>query len=67
MKTNKALLSFVQQVTDKDLLPIHLSNKVKKPKWAKPVKIYSKASTRSLLSSEAAEREADRAKKQIRK
>ena len=63
MKINKALLSFAQQVTDEDLLLTHLPNKVKKPKWAKPIKIYGKASAWSLLGSEAAEREADRAEK----
>src|SRR5205085_4156666 len=52
---------------DEDLLPTHLPNKVKKPKWAKPIKIHGKASARSLLGSEAAEREANRAEKQVRK
>jgi hypothetical protein len=63
MKTNKALLSFAQQVTDEDLLPTRLPDKVQKPKWAKPVKTHGKASARSLIGSEATEREADRAEK----
>ena len=32
IKINKTLLSFAQQVTDKDLLPIYLPNKIKKSK-----------------------------------
>ena len=58
MKTNKALLNFAQQVADEDLLPTCLPDKIQKPKWAKPIKAYGKASARSLTGAEAAEKEA---------
>ena len=32
LKTNKALLEFADQVAQDDLLPTHLSDRVKKPK-----------------------------------
>ena len=62
-KTNKALLEFAEQVTQDDLLPTRLPDKVKKPKWAKPRKPHSKASGRSFTGAEAAEMAADKAEK----
>ena len=43
VKTNRALLSFAEQVTHDDLLPARLSDKVKQPKWAKPRKSHGNA------------------------
>ena len=51
----------MEQIRDEDLLPIRLPNKIQKPKWAKPIKAYGKASVRSLTGPEAAEKEADKA------
>lgn len=62
IKTNKALLDFARQVTEDDLLPIRLPDKVKKPKWAKLRKPHGKASARSFTGAEAAEIAANQAK-----
>ena len=62
VKTNRALLSFAEQIRDEDLLPKRLPDKIQKPKWAKPIKAHGKASARSLTGSKAAEKEADKAK-----
>jgi hypothetical protein len=59
VKTNRALLGFTRQIINEDLLPIRLPDKIQKPKWAKPIKAYIKASARSLTGLEAAEKEAD--------
>ena len=48
LKTNKALLEFADQVAQDDVLPTHLPDKVKKPKWAKPRKPHSRASARAF-------------------
>jgi hypothetical protein len=61
LKTNKALLEFADKVAQDDLLPTRLPDKVKKPKWAKPRKIYGKASARSHTGAEAAEITSNRA------
>ena len=55
IKTNKALLEFAGQVAKDNLLPTHLPDKVKKPKWAKPRKTHGNASARSYTGAEAAE------------
>ena len=47
---------------DKGLLPIQLPDKIKKPKWAKPIKTYGKASVRLLIGAEAAKKKADKIK-----
>src|SRR5438874_8733302 len=52
---------------DEGLLPIQLPDKIKKPKWAKPIKTHGKASTRSLTGAEAAEKEADKAETEAQK
>jgi hypothetical protein len=62
-KTNRALLEFADQVAQDDLLPTHLPDKVKKPKWAKPRKPHGKASGRSFTGTEAAEMAADKTEK----
>src|SRR5947207_13348970 len=65
VKTNRALLSFAEQIMEEDLLPKRLPDKIRKPKWAKPVKANGKASARSLTGSEAAEKEADKAETEV--
>jgi len=52
---------------DENLLPIRLPDKIQKPKWAKPIKAYGKASARSLTGPEAAEKQADQAEIKARK
>jgi hypothetical protein len=52
---------------DENLLPIRLPDKIQKPKWAKPIKAYGKASAQSLTGPEAAEKEADQAEIKARK
>ena len=49
LKTNKALLEFADQIAQDDLLPTRLSDKVKKPKWAKPRKPHGKAEKSSRV------------------
>jgi hypothetical protein len=66
LKTNKALLEFAEQIAQDDLLPTHLLDKVKKPKWAKPGKPHGKVSARSFTGAEAAEIAADKAEKSSR-
>jgi len=61
------LLGFAEQIRDEDLLPIRLPDKVRKPKWAKPIKAHGKASARSLTGPEAAEKEADKAEMEAQK
>jgi len=61
VKTNRALISYAGQLAQDNLLPIHLPDKIQKPKWAKPKKIYDKASARSLTGAEAVEKAADKA------
>ena len=63
VKTNRALVNYAGQLAQDDLLPTRLPDKVQKPKWAKPRKIYGKASARSLTGAEAAEKAADKAEK----
>ena len=67
VKTNRALLSFAEQIRDKDLLPKRLPDKIQKPKWAKPIKAHGKASARSLTGPEAAEKEANKAETEAQK
>lgn len=67
IKINKALLSFAEQIKDEDLLLKQLSDKIQKPKWAKPIKAYGKASAQLLTGSEAAEKEADKAETEAQK
>jgi hypothetical protein len=43
------------------------SDKIQKPKWAKPIKAHGKASARSSTGPEAAEKEADQAEIRARK
>jgi hypothetical protein len=66
LKTNKALLEYADQVAQHDLLPTRLSDKAKKPKWAKPRKPHGKASARVFTGAEAAELAADKAEKNSR-
>jgi hypothetical protein len=66
LKTHKALLEFADQVSQDDLLPTRLPDKVKKPKWAKPRKPHGKASARAFTGAEAAEIAADKAEKSSR-
>jgi hypothetical protein len=61
IKINKALLDFARQVTEDDLLPTRLPDKVKKPKWAKPRKPHGKIFARSFTGAEAAEIAANQA------
>jgi hypothetical protein len=61
LKTNKALLEFVDKVAQDDFLFTRLPDKVKKLKWAKPRKIYGKTSVRLYTGAEAAEITANRA------
>jgi hypothetical protein len=66
VKTNRALLGFAGQIMDENLLSIRLPDKIQKPKWAKPIKAYGKASARSLTGPEAAEKEVDQAEIEAR-
>jgi hypothetical protein len=59
VKTNRALLSFAEQVTHDYLPPARLPDKVKQPKWAKPRKSHGNAFARSYTRAEATEREAN--------
>ena len=65
-KTNRTLLDFAEQVAHDDLLPIHLPDKVKKPKRVKPRKSHGNATARSLTRAEAAEREANKTEQSSR-
>ena len=52
---------------EEDLLPKRLPDKIRKLKWAKPIKAHGKASARSLTGPEAAEKEADKAETEVQK
>ena len=67
VKTNRALLGFAEQITNKDLLPKRLPDKIQKPKWAKPIKVYSKISVRLLTDSETIKKETDKAETETQK
>jgi hypothetical protein len=66
VKVNKALVECAEQVTEDDLLPTRLPDKVQKPKWAKPRKPHGKASARSYTGAEAAELAANQAEQRSR-
>ena len=66
VKTNRTLLDFAEQVAHDDLLPTHLPDKVKKPKWVKSRKSQGNASVRSFTRAEAAEREANKTERSRR-
>jgi hypothetical protein len=61
IKTNRALVDYAGQLTQNDLLPTRLPEKIQKARWLKSKK--TQASRRSMTGAEAAEQTANRAEK----